>query len=113
MKRNKVMMIGLAVATVAFLASIAQGSDKPAAPPKASASKICPNDCPCDGQGMGKGRHGQGWGGAMSLGMGQQKRYGWQQGQGPGPGKGFRGGPRDGTGPRRDGSCGQCPLKSN
>jgi hypothetical protein len=25
-------------------------------------------------------------------------------------GKGFRGGPRDGLGPRRDGSCRRCPL---
>ena len=36
------------------------------------------------------------------------------QGQGKGQGKGFRGGPRDGSGPRRDGSGGggKCPNAS-
>ena len=59
------------------------------------AGKNCPNNGVCPGQGQG-----------------QQKRYGWGNGQGQGQGKGFRGGPRDGSGPRRDGSGGQCPNKS-
>ncbi|HON06672.1 MAG TPA: hypothetical protein PLW02_01080 [Verrucomicrobiota bacterium] len=42
-----------------------------------------------------------------NQGQGQQNRFGWGMGR-----KGFRCGPQDGTGPRRDGSCGRCPRLS-
>ncbi len=42
-----------------------------------------------------------------NQGQGQQNRCGWGMWR-----KGFRGGPQDGTGPRRDGSCGRCPRLS-
>jgi hypothetical protein len=103
------MMIGLAVAATMGAGSIAQGAEnqKPATPPCELGQGGQGQDCPFYGQGMGKGRGG--------AGMGQQHRYGQGKGQGmggmgQGQGKGFRGGPRDGTGPKRDGSCGQCPA---
>jgi hypothetical protein len=54
------------------------------------------------------------------MGKGQQNRFGQQgqrgpgmgQGMGMGQGKGFRGGACDGTGPKRDGSCGNCPRQN-
>jgi hypothetical protein len=110
MKRTTVILIGFALAAAVFTGAIAQGADKPATPPKADPSQTSPNGCPFYGQGMGKGRQGNAWGGG-GMGMGQQKRNGWGQGQGAG--KGFRGGPRDGSGPRRDGSCGRCLQNDN
>jgi Spy/CpxP family protein refolding chaperone len=104
MQRTTTIMLGLALGTALFIGTVTQAADAPKAQPGPG-----PN-CPFYGQGMGKGRQGNAGGG---MGMGQQKRYGWGKGQGQGQGKGFRGGPRDGTGPRRDGSCGRCLLNES
>ena len=104
MKKTLALLTGLALAASALTASTPPA---PGCIPAGGAGK----DCPYYGQGQGQGQGQQkrhGWGQGQGQGQGQQKR--WGQGQGQGQGKGFRGGPRDGSGPRRDGSCGQCPL---
>lgn len=100
-------MFGVALATTTFTGTLAWAADgdKPATPPCQVGPCGQGQNCPGYGQGQMNGRRGQG------QGMGQQHRRG--QGQGMGPGPGFRGGPRDGTGPRRDGSGGQCPARGS
>jgi hypothetical protein len=101
MKRTLAVFIGLALAVSAFTVSAQQapkgGQAAPAKPPCVVGEGCGQNkDCPYYGTGQCRG---------------QQKRYGQCQGRGQGQGKGFRGGARDGSGPKRDGSCGQCPNK--
>ena len=91
MKKTLALLIGLALAVSAFTVS-AQECPIGGRGQGGGAGKDCPNKGYCPGQGQG-----------------QQKRYG--QGQGQGQGKGFRGGARDGSGPKRDGTGGQCPNK--
>ena len=63
-------------------------------------------NCPFMGQGAARGGKGMGpcFGGAGGTAQGMR----WGK-SADNQGKGFRGGPRDGLGPRRDGSCGRCP----
>lgn len=93
MKKLITLAIGLALAGSA-LTGMAQ-----------SASQDTAGQCPqyqwCKGKSNGPGFRGG------AQGQGQQNRYGWGQGR-----RGFRCGPQDGTGPRRDGSCGRCPALS-
>jgi hypothetical protein len=105
MKKTLAILIGLALAGAALTVSAQQAPGRGRGPggpanqpgvarPNAGPWKNCPFNGYCPGQGLG-----------------QQHRYGWGQGQGQGGGKGFRGGPRDGTGPRRDGTGRDCPNK--
>ena len=79
----------------------------------ASAFTVAAQECPGGGkgQGGGAGKDCPNYSTCPGPGQGQQHRYGWGKGQGQGQGKGYRGGARDGSGPKRDGSGGQCPNK--
>ena len=102
MKKILALIIGLALAASALTVSAQQGPGR---------GKGGPANPPCEvGKGDCKGKDCPKYGTCPGQGQGQQKRYG--QGQGQGQGKGFRGGPRDGSGPKRDGTGGQCPNKS-
>jgi len=107
------IIVGLAVSAMAFTGTTALGADRTPPGPRQERLQTGQNqDCPfygerqgkggqCDGTGIGQqNRRGKGKG--MGQGMGPGR------GQGMGKGQGFGGGPRDGMGPRRDGSCGQC-----
>ena len=92
MKKTLALFLGLALVATATMVSAQQ------APTRGQGT---PANAPCmKGQGGGVGKDCPNYGQCQ----GQQKRYG--------QGNGFRGGPRDGSGPRRDGTGGQCPNKN-
>lgn len=95
MKKLITLAIGLALGGSALM-GMAQEV------PKDTAGQ-CPQYYWCKGKGNGNCLQFRGAG----QGQGQQNRSGWGQGR-----RGFRCGPQDGTGPRRDGSCGRCPALS-
>ena len=110
MKRTLALLIGLALVasalTVAAQSTPGRGQGK--AGQTSSPSQV--------NKGGGTAKDGSCGAYCPGQGQGQQKRYGWGkgqgQGQGRGQGKGYRGGACDGSGPKRDGSCDQCPAKS-